>query len=237
MEDGERVIREFWEFALDAAWDQHARHPELSRGTCLRSRSILHTLLGGSQSALFADACAMADRTGDRGEMELLFPRILPAAAAAFAARKAAQAAEFEPGRCFRYAVTGDHWCYIHIRNSMEPDSFLAHPAYVAENLRHIMAVSEKNDRCGTMYTASWLNSLPAVLRFFPAEWAGNITVPADAGEIGPTMGWQGQFFNRKGELNRKTADRFLSSGVLPFPRAESHCSFAALKEHLKRFD
>ena len=77
MENSERVIREFWEFALDAAWDQHARHPELSRGECLRSRSILHTLLGGSQSALFADACAMADRTGDQAEMDYKCRRFL----------------------------------------------------------------------------------------------------------------------------------------------------------------
>ena len=42
-----------WQFALDIAWDQHRRHPELSRGKCLMERSFLRTLLGTDQAPVF----------------------------------------------------------------------------------------------------------------------------------------------------------------------------------------
>ena len=67
-----------------------------------------------------------------------------------------------------------------------------------------------------------------------PAEWLENMnTLPAD--NVGPTLGWQGQFINAKGLLNEAAAASFLRKGVLPCARRESHCSFAALREHLKQ--
>ena len=78
----EEKIREFWQFAIDVAWDQHRRHPELSRGKCLKERSFLHTLLNGSDSDVFAEACQMADSVEDKSAMEVLFPRIFDTAVA-----------------------------------------------------------------------------------------------------------------------------------------------------------
>ena len=48
-------------FAVDVAWDQNRRHPGLSRGTCLRERSFLHTLLGTNQAPVFEQAFRLAD--------------------------------------------------------------------------------------------------------------------------------------------------------------------------------
>ena len=59
---------ECWQFSLDVAWDQNRRHPELSRGTCLRERSFLHTLLGTDQAEVFAQACALADSAAEKAE-------------------------------------------------------------------------------------------------------------------------------------------------------------------------
>ena len=219
-----------WQFSVDVAWDQNRRHPELSRGTCLRERSFLHTLLGTNQAPVFAEACALADSGADKTEMSRLLPQVLEWMHAKYPPPE--NHPEFEPGRCFRYALNGQHYCYMHIYNAKRPESFLKFPEYVAENLRYIMDKSEKDDGCDTLYTATWMTCLPAFLRFFPEEWKENRTMTA-AGEFGPTMGWQGQFIDRFGLLNQAVARRFLQTGVLPFARKETHCSFTAVRRHL----
>ena len=94
------------------------------------------------------------------------------------------------------------------------------------------MDKAEQEHGCKTMYTATWLNSLPAFLRFFPQEWQDNLShTPND--NIGPTLGWQGQFINRYGLLNQATAAQYLQTGVLPYARQEAFCSFDALRKHL----
>ena len=219
-----------WQFSVDVAWDQNRRHPELSRGTCLRERSFLHTLLGTNQAPVFEQACALADSTAEKAEMEQLLPQVLHWMEKKYPPQESHP--EFEPGRCFRYALNEQHYCYMHIYNAKRPESFLKFPEYVAENLRYIMDKSEKDDGCDTLYTATWMTCLPAFLRFFPEEWKENRTMTA-AGEFGPTMGWQGQFIDRFGLLNHAAARRFLQTGVLPFARKETHCSFTAVRRHL----
>ena len=230
-EDDLRQIREYWDFAVDAAWDQNRRHPELSRGTCLRERSFLHTLLGSNQTPLFMEACRLADRSAEKKQMQTLLPDILD-----YCRKRNALPQDpdgFEPGSSFRYEVGPGGVCYIHIRNGKKPDSFLHFPEYVAENLRRVMDSAARDHGCSVLYTASWLNSLPAFLHYFPQEWKSNIS-NTPAGDFGPTLGWQGQFINRAGFLNRATADMFLRTGVLPYPRVQSRCSFAAAHEHLR---
>ena len=219
-----------WQFSLDVAWDQNRRHPELSRGTCLRERSFLRTLLGTDQAPVFEKACSLADSAAEKAEMDQLLPQVQEWMQAKYPPPE--NHPEFEPGRCFRYALNERHYCYMHIYNAKRPESFLKFPEYVAENLRYIMDKAERDDGCDTLYTATWMTCLPAFLRFFPEEWLQNRTMPA-AGEFGPTMGWQGQFINRFGLLNQTVAKRFLQTGVLPFARKETHCSFAAVRRHL----
>ena len=69
--------QECWQFSLDVAWDQNRRHPELSRGMCLRERSFLHTLLGTNQAPVFEQACALADSTAEKAEMDQLLHQVL----------------------------------------------------------------------------------------------------------------------------------------------------------------
>lgn len=221
-----------WHFSLDVAWDQNRRHPELSRGTCLRERSFLHTLLGTNQAPVFEQACALADSGAEKTEMDRLLPNVLEWMRAKYPPPE--NHPEFEPGRCFRYALNEQHYCYMHIYNAKQPESFLKDIPYVVENLRYIMDKAERDDGCDTLYTATWMTCLPAFLRFFPEEWRQNRTMTA-AGEFGPTMGWQGQFINRFGLLNKSVAKRFLQTGVLPFARKETHCSFALVRDHLRR--
>ena len=219
-----------WRFSLDVAWDQHRRHPELSRGQCMRERSFLRTLLGTDQAPVFSEACRLADSVAQKEDMQCLLPDILKWMEEKYP--PSLNHPEFEPGRCFRYGLNERHFCYMHIRNPKQPDSFLDHPDFVVENLRYIMDKAERDDACDTLFTASWLNSLPAFLRFFPQEWMTNLSDPPN-GEFGPTLGWQGQFVNRAGLLNEANAARFLKTGILPYARRESFCSFKAIRSHL----
>ncbi|MBO4630805.1 MAG: hypothetical protein J5858_02670 [Lentisphaeria bacterium] len=222
--------RKAWNFSLDAAWDQNRRHPELSRGRCLRERSFLRTLLGSDQVPVFGHACVLADSVTEKEEMDQLLPQVLQWMEKQYPPPD--DHPEFEPGRSFRYGLNEQHFCYLHIRNAKQPESFLEYPEYVADDLRYIMDKAEQEDSCDTLYTASWLNSLPAFLRFFPREWTMNLSSPPD-GDFGPTLGWQGQFINRAGLLNEAAAAKFLRTGILPYARLESHCSFESVRRHL----
>lgn len=224
-------IGDFWKFTLDAAWDQHRRHPEIPLGECLKNRSFLQELLEGRESQIFRKICSLADRTGNRAEIEKLFPEVEKYTE--HLAGFSDTADEFIPGRCFRFDVISGNRCYFHIRNPKSPESFLDYPEYVAENLRYIMDKAEKDFHCSTLFTASWLNSHPVFLGYFCDEYRKNISDTPD-GELGGTTGWQGQFINRAGKLNRKTADHFLKTGKLLYPRVMSYCSFEAERNFLK---
>ena len=221
-----------WQFSLDVAWDQNRRHPELSRGQCLKERSFLRQVLGGDQAPVFGKACQLADTVENKKEMQCLLPEILDTVRGKYP--PPTDSPEYEPGRSFRYELTKQNYCYLHIRNAKRPDSFLKYPDHVAENLRWIMDLAERESSCDTLYTATWMNSLPTFLLYFPEEWKRNLT---DTADFGPTLGWQGQFINREGLLNQAVAARFLQTGVLPYARRESHCTFAAIREHLKNLE
>ena len=221
-----------WQFSLNVAWDQNRRHPELSRGQCLRERSFLRTLLRSDQAPVFVKACWLADSVREMDEMQILLPDVLDWMKAKYP--PSLDDPKFEPGRTFRYEVNGKHYCYLHIRNAKQPESFLKDPEYFKENLCYIMDRAERENACDTLYTATWLNSLPAFLQYFPEEWHRNL---ADTVPFGSALGHQGQFINRAGLLNEAAAARFLQTGVLPYARRETHCSFSAIRIHLKETD
>ena len=226
-----RNAADAWRFSVDAAWDQNRRHPELSRGICLRERSFLRTLLGTDQAELFRKACALADKVQTPEEMHILLPEVL--AWTAELLPSGVDDPEYEPGHSFRFNLLPDNTCYLHIRNAKTPDSFLDDPAHVADNLFFVMDRAEREFSCHSVYTASWLVSLPAFRRYFPEEWQKNIR-RTPAGDFGPTLGWQGQFINRRGFLHKRNAAHFLQTGILPYARLESRCSFTALRAHLR---
>ena len=118
-------------------------------------------------------------------------------------------------------------------RNGIPPKSFLNEPDYFAGNLLRIMDEAEKDFPCDTIYTFTWLNSEPRFLRFFADEWQENLSEPHPG--ISSNIGFLGQFINARGGLNRRTAEKFLETGELPFKPRRSHCSCAAMRAHLNR--
>lgn len=224
-------VKDCWAFAIEVAWDQNRRHPELSRGKALEERSFLWTLLGTNEEPIFKEALLLADSCREKENMMELLPSLLAVMEKKYPPK---EEEGFEEGRSFRYELNKQNECYLHIRNGKKSGSFLADPAHVAENLRYIMEKARKENGCDTLYTASWLNSFPPFLRYFPEDWQKNLAM-TPAGPFGPTLGWQGQFINRFGLLNKSMASKFLSTGVLPYARLESRASFAAVEEHLSQ--
>ncbi|MGI6356057.1 MAG: hypothetical protein GX937_10510 [Lentisphaerae bacterium] len=234
IEEFRENTRASWEFALKGAWDQHRRHPNLSRKHCLQERSFFWEIIRSREVPIFEKCGQLAEQVSDVSEMEQLYPEVLARAEELYA-KLGEEKTEYEEGRSLRGVQhpTQKAWCYMHIRNAKKPESFLQHPAHVADDLRLIMAQSEKAHGCTELYTASWLNSYPGFQRFFPEAWRSNIK-PVSPDDLGPTTGWQGQFYNRRGMLNTATASRFLETGRLPFLRVETHCPFALVRQHLK---
>ena len=208
---------------------QRRLHPEISAGECLKRRTFLRSLVGPDHPDFMDQAAHFAEAGADA--LEDLRPelhRIMEER------HRAVLQEELE--HCFRYEVDAMGRCYFHIRNPKMPESFLDDRAFVIAEFRRIMEDAASRYGCRELYTVTWLNSLERFLAFLPEEWLQNRkSLPAD--NVGPTLGWQGQFINRKGLLNRRAADFYLQYGVLRYPRAESFCSFRAMYEYLEKLE
>ena len=213
------------DFVRDALAAQIRLHPEIPRGEVLRQRTFLRSTVGPDEPG-FMDRAAEIAEAGEPADLETLRSELR----AIMTARYDLPAGD--PEHCFRYDVDDLGRCYFHIRNPAPPKSFLDDPRYVAAEFRRIMDAAEKEHGCTVLYTATWLNSLDRFRVFFPEEWLRNMRQPP-ADEVGPTLGWQGQFINRYGLLNRRTAAYYVEHGVLRYRRCPSFCTFAAMRAHL----
>lgn len=215
------------DFVKAALVRQQALHPELTGGECLRNRTYLRSLVSADFPE-FLDRAAEAVESGAEA-LEELRPELHRVMT-----ERRKRILQEEVRHCFRFEVDALGRCYFHIRNPRMPDSFLDDKAFVISEFRRIMDEAESAFHCRELFTATWMNSQDRFLSFFPDEWIGNRkTLPAD--NVGPTLGWQGQFINRRGMLNRRLAEHYITHGVLRYPRAESHCSFAAMRAHLDK--
>lgn len=225
------AVRSF-HFAVNAAWDQHERYPEFSRGKCLHDRSFLLEMVG-ADSPIYNNACELADQTDDKSRMDIFLKDIREHKIRKYNDPKTW---EWDRAYSFHNSLNDKHQCYFHIHNAKRPESFLADKAFVIADFRHLMEVSEAKDGCTEIFTATWLNSLDRFLYFFPKEWKENMFTPDDK-SIQATSGWQGQFINRFGLLNEKVADYYLKTGKLRYKRCESWCTMEAMRAHLKSIE
>ena len=213
------------DFVRDALAVQSRLHPEIPRGEILRKRTFLRSTVGPDEPELLDRAAEIAEK-GTPADLESLRPEVRRIR------EKLCALPPQDPVHCFRYEVNDAGQCYFHIHNPAPPKSFLDDPAYVASEFRRIMDLAEREHGCTELFTATWLNSLDRFLAYLPEEWRRNMKQPP-ADEVGPTLGWQGQFINRYGLLNRKTAAYYVEHGVLAYRRCTSFCTFAAMREHL----
>lgn len=121
----------------------------------------------------------------------------------------------------------------LHFRNRFAPDSPFAHQAELAAGLREIVTeFSAVHPEIERVQCASWLNNRPEFLALFPDEWKNSRTLclPMEG-----SAGWWGSFIDRRGNFNRKCAERFKRLGGFSMPNIHCRCRMTALKEHLEK--
>jgi len=123
------------------------------------------------------------------------------------------------------------NYCNFHIANALAPRSILEDPEHLPRCFLELMDRSEKEYGCDTLHTCTWLNDHPKWLALFPREWHDNLTPRCVT--VGWTFGCWGQLVNARGTLNEKAARYLRDHGEFRYKPRSSHCSFAAMREHL----
>lgn len=123
------------------------------------------------------------------------------------------------------------NWCVFHITNALAPRSFLEDGAYLTGCFAGLMARSEAEHGCDTLYTFTWLNDCPRWLALFPEEWRRNLGPPDES--VGGNLGYWGQIVTARRTFNRKTGLQIRETGRLKYRPRAAHCSFPAMRARL----
>ena len=234
------ICTEMFDFVLAAAKRYKLDHNDECYSNILCRRTLLSYLLrSGCYECEFFPAEAeefMAEADNDFEGACSKFKKIIPAVAAQNYQTVTQWNVKYGKGMSLCWSAPhpdlDKSWCVFHMWNGRRPDSFLNDKRYFAECFMKIMAESKaKYPQYDTLYTFSWLLSEPRFQEFFPQEWFDNMTEPVDF--IAANAGFLGQFVTAKMSLNRKTAAKFLETGILPYRPCSSHCSFENMKKHL----
>jgi len=137
--------------------------------------------------------------------------------------------------RSLKYDPPHEHlpagYCNYHIANALAPRSILADPRHLPECFLEMMDRTEREYGYHTLHTSTWLNEEPRWLALFPQEWHDNLSPASDT--IHWHFGYWGQLVNARGTLNQKAAQYLRENGRFRYLPRSSHCSFAAMREHL----
>lgn len=125
--------------------------------------------------------------------------------------------------------------CNFHISNAISPKSILNETACLINCFNTLLDKSENEYFYDTLRTFTWLNSNPRWLFFFPDEWLNNLSKPNL--DIHGDGGFWGQLTSARGTLNKSAAEHILTFGRFKYPPRSSHCSFAAMRGHLRALE
>ena len=124
------------------------------------------------------------------------------------------------------------NYCNFHIANAVAPKSIFTDPAYLPGCFLELMARSEREYGYDTLTTATWLDDDPRWLALFPEEWHANLTPRKKV------PGWDdgswGQLVTARGTFNEKAGQYVRDHGELRYKQRGSHCSFEAMRKHLR---
>ena len=123
--------------------------------------------------------------------------------------------------------------CMFHIGNATAPDSIFRIPGYLQKHLLMLADLTEKTYNATELGTATWLNSNPCWLAYFPEEWRTHM----EARPVIPLwhLGYWGQIITARGTFNSAAGTYLREHGTLRYPFAHSWCGISALREHLKQ--
>ncbi|MBR2439326.1 MAG: hypothetical protein IKB25_03955 [Lentisphaeria bacterium] len=127
-------------------------------------------------------------------------------------------------------------WIVFHIANAVGPNSIFTDPDYLPQCFLLLMKETELRYGSHTLYTSTWLNDRSEWLELFPQEWHSNLEVETDTPDLPPWhFGWWGQIVTRQGMVS-PVMDQFVRErGRLKYISKSSHCSFEAMRNHLKK--
>ena len=124
--------------------------------------------------------------------------------------------------------------CNFHIANAVSPRSIFADPAYLPQCFMTLMDNSGREHGYDILRTFTWLNDRPRWLELFPREWHDNLDAPYP--EIWGNYGFWGQLVTARGTFNAELGEHVRAHGELKYKPRKSHCSFAAMRGHLKTY-
>lgn len=124
--------------------------------------------------------------------------------------------------------------CNFHIANSVSPKSIFTDYDHLPNCFLKLMDDSEKEYGYDTLRTFSWLNSRPRWLELFPQEWQDNLEEPTL--EILGNYAYWGQLVTSRGTLNEQVAKYVRENHKLKYKPRISHCSYSAMRTHLKNY-
>jgi len=125
-------------------------------------------------------------------------------------------------------------WGIFHIRNAIAPESIFTDPQYLPDCFEKLMDASEKQFGYTELFTRTWLNDYPKFLALFPEEWKNSLSERDESAIPGWDLGSWGQIVNARGTFNDKMGEYIRTNMRLRYISRASHCSFAAMRRHLK---
>lgn len=244
-EEQRELISELIKLSLFFSSEYQKRHREEDISSVIIGRTSMWEIIGlkgsGEEVSFTRELAELYGKTVNSAEFEeaglnYLFPHI-----GIFAARNI----EWEKkvlgkyhNSCLRYDPPSEalpsNYCNFHITNYISPKSILKEEKYTADCFVRLMNESGKKFGFDTLRTGTWLNSVPQWLKFFPEEWIRNMGEPLM--EIKGNLGSWGQILTAGKTFNFKTGDYIRARLEMPFKPKISWCSFAAMREHIKKF-
>jgi hypothetical protein len=257
FEEHLHYVREMCKLKLWFVWTWLKQHPEETFEQVLRCRTNMYGLTAFGRGKGRATEAEYADPAW-RALLE-------PAKEAYEAARQDADASRFERDAfaifraaieaeaCVSYAAgpPGRGWpcgslsfdpprpdhpatIHFHIANAVQPRSIFDDRDYLPKCFFCIMDTAERDHGADTLMTGTWLNSLPRWLELFPQEYRDHMG--PEERDIRWGGGFWGQFINARGCFNEKYARIFRGTGLMPYARRTSWCSFKSMREHLVKY-
>jgi len=136
------------------------------------------------------------------------------------------------PYECWTYNYSGNR-VHLHIANLYQPKSPLSemYIPFAASLIRLLRDVKVERSDIEIVHCGSWLNSMSPFQRLFPEQWTRNARLVS---EVRHTMGYWGQFTDRRGDFHSRNSALFRETGEFPFPNLSCECSIEKALAHLE---
>jgi hypothetical protein len=139
---------------------------------------------------------------------------------------------EARPYECWSYDYRADQ-LNIHILNIYQSRSPLSdmHLPFAASLIRLLRDSQVRRPDIEVVRCTSWLNSVPPFQALFPERWKQS-TEPRT--EVRYTMGYWGQFTDRRGDFHTRNGVRLRETGEFRFPSRGCECPIEMVLAHLE---